>query len=95
MNTTDPTTKALVIRGLIDGMGVRATSRLTGVAKGTVLRILNEAGDFCAVLPRTSYCGTCRPVGAEADEHVEFLWGRNSATSSVQGHGDLWTFRGD
>ena len=91
MNTTDPTTKALVIRGLIDGMGVRATSRLTGVAKGTVLRILNEAGDFCAVLPGPR---TAEPADQSVPKRTKsgVFVGPKQRNVKVQGHGDLWTF---
>lgn len=90
MNTTDPATKATVIRCLIDGMGVRATSRLTGVAKGTVLRILAEAGEFCAYYQDVVLRGL-PTTRVEADEVWSFC-GAKERNAKTDGHGDLWTF---
>ncbi len=40
--------KIAVISALVEGCSVRSTSRLTGVAKGTILRLLAEVGRACA-----------------------------------------------
>ena len=40
--------RVAVISALVEGCSVRSTSRLTGVAKGTILRLLAEAGEACA-----------------------------------------------
>ena len=40
--------KVAVISALVEGCSVRATSRMTGVAKGTILRLLAEVGKACA-----------------------------------------------
>jgi hypothetical protein len=37
-----------VINALVEGNSIRATSRLTGVAKGTILTILEDVGQACA-----------------------------------------------
>jgi hypothetical protein len=36
-----------VINALVEGVSVRATSRMTGVAKGTILRLLADLGAVC------------------------------------------------
>lgn len=90
MNVTKQSTKALVVRCLIDGMSVRATSRLSGVAKGTVLRILAEAGEFCAGY----HCLRMRNLPAirvQADEQWSFC-GAKAKNAKRPGQGDLWTF---
>ena len=40
--------KVAVITALVEGCSVRSTSRMTGVAKGTILRLLETVGKACA-----------------------------------------------
>lgn len=40
--------KTAVITALVEGCSVRSTSRMTGVAKGTILRLLADVGTACA-----------------------------------------------
>ena len=40
--------KTAVITALVEGCSIRSTSRMTGVAKGTILRLLAEVGNACA-----------------------------------------------
>ena len=47
MNRLPLKERAHVIGCLCEGMSVRATSRLTGVAKGTILRLLESVGAAC------------------------------------------------
>ena len=48
MNKLDSKTRAQVIGCLIEGCSIRATVRMTGVAKKTVMRLLLEVGMVCA-----------------------------------------------
>jgi hypothetical protein len=48
MNKLDSKTREQVINCLIEGCSIRATVRMTGVAKKTVMRVLLEVGKFCA-----------------------------------------------
>src|SRR5579864_8061184 len=48
MNRLDSDTRCKVINCLIEGCSIRATVRMTGVAKKTVMRVLFEVGKFCA-----------------------------------------------
>jgi IS1 family transposase len=48
MNRLDSETRARVIHCLIEGCSIRATVRMSGVAKKTALRVLVEIGDVCA-----------------------------------------------
>lgn len=48
MRKLDSETREKVIHCLIEGCSVRATVRITGVAKKTVMRLLYEVGMFCA-----------------------------------------------
>jgi IS1 family transposase len=48
MNRLESTTREQVINCLIEGCSIRATVRMTGVAKKTVMRVLVEVGEVCA-----------------------------------------------
>ena len=48
MNRLDNEKRAQVINCLIEGCSIRATVRMTGVAKKTVMRLLVEVGEVCA-----------------------------------------------
>lgn len=90
MNKVDSGTRAMILRCLTDGMGVRATSRATGASKGAILRLLTEVGEFCEGYQdlRLRNLGTRR---VEADEIWSFC-GAKQRNAVQGGHGDLWTF---
>lgn len=44
MNRLDRKRQTQVINALVEGNSIRATCRMTGVAKGTVLRLLADVG---------------------------------------------------
>ncbi|MGI8992146.1 MAG: IS1 family transposase [Bryobacteraceae bacterium] len=48
MNKLNMDKKVAVVSALVEGCSIRSTSRLTGVAKGTILRLLEEVGTACA-----------------------------------------------
>ena len=48
MNKLTTAKQVAVISALVEGCSVRSTSRLTGVAKGTILRLLASVGTACA-----------------------------------------------
>jgi hypothetical protein len=47
MNQLTTARRVHVIAALVEGNSIRSTSRMTGVAKGTVLRLLAEIGAAC------------------------------------------------
>src|SRR5258708_25647511 len=48
MNQLTNERRGAVIQALCEGNSIRATGRLTGTAKGTVLRLVAERGEACA-----------------------------------------------
>lgn len=84
--------RASVIRSLVEGNSVRATTRMTGASKGAILRLLVEVGEFCAIYQHHVLTNLpCKRV--EADE----LWGyvgARVANATKPGQGDLWTYIG-
>jgi IS1 family transposase len=97
MNKLSPEKRAAVLSCLVDGVSIRATSRITGAAKGTILRLLESAGAVCAdyqdqVLRNLP----CRRL--QADEIWSFIHGRDrNITPKVRNHspsliGSAWTW---
>jgi IS1 family transposase len=49
MNKLSSSKRTHVVACLVEGNSIRATCRMTGVAKGTVLKLLADLGEACAV----------------------------------------------
>lgn len=83
-----------VVNCLIEGCSIRATVRMTGVAKKTVMRVLVEVGQVCEEYQdRVLRNLSCRRI--QLDE----LWGFNyckaktvtpEIAARVEGAGDVW-----
>ena len=94
MNKLTDGQRVQVVNCLIEGCSIRATVRMTGVAKKTVMRVLVEVGQVCEEYQdRTLRNLTCRRV--QLDE----LWGFNyckqknlteEIAEKVPGAGDVW-----
>src|ERR1700694_5995257 len=87
--------KVAVISALVEGCSVRSTSRLTGVAKGTILRLLASVGQACAEYQDAAI----RNVAAkriQIDEIWSFVGAKQknvTAGNAARGAiGDVWTF---
>ena len=95
MNRLSTAKRVAVISALVEGCSVRSTSRLTGVAKGTILRLLADVGRACTTYQDTAI----RNVPArrvQIDEIWSFVGAKaknvtpeNTARGAV---GDAWTF---
>lgn len=90
MNKLPPTKQAAIVKALTEGVSIRATARMVGCSKTTVLKLLVEVGELCAI-----YQGhvlrnlSCKCI--EADEIWAFL-GAKQRNAKLPGHGDVWTF---
>src|ERR1700687_4552629 len=88
--------KVAVITALVEGCSVRSTSRMTGVAKSTILRLLEEVGTAC----RDFQDQAVRNISAkrvQVDEIWSFCYAKEkNATPAMwerAGYaGDVWTF---
>ncbi len=96
MNKLSTAKRVAVISALVEGCSVRSTSRLTDVAKGTILRLLAEVGAACARYQDT----TIRNVPAsrvQVDEIWSFVGCKQKnitpkITAKNPSAGDAWTF---
>lgn len=99
MNKLSPEKRAAVLSCLVDGASIRATSRITGVAKGTILRLLESAGKVCAEYQDAILRNLpCRRI--QADEIWSFILGKDrNITPAVRDFqpslvGSVWTWTG-
>jgi IS1 family transposase len=95
MNQLTVERRVQVVKCLVEGNSIRATVRLTGVAKNTVTKLLVDLGEACsAYQDRTLRNLPCRHV--QADEIWAFC---NAKAANVPkahrgefGWGDVWTW---
>lgn len=95
MNTVSNERKLLVLKCLVEGCSIRSTVRLTGVAKGTILGLLAEAGEaaleYQDVMLRNLPCKRI-----ECDEIWAFCYSKQKnvpeSMRGTPGVGDIWTW---
>jgi IS1 family transposase len=84
-----------IVAALVEGNSVRATCRMTGAAKGTVLKLLGDLGQACAAYQEKHLRGlTCRRV--QCDEIWAFCYAKEKNVPQKRrgewGYGDVWTW---
>lgn len=95
MNKLALTKRAQVIGCLVEGNSIRATVRITGVAKNTITKLLVDVGEACADFQdRTLRCLPCKRI--QCDEIWAFCHAKQKNVPSehrgVFGYGDVWTW---
>ncbi len=74
---------------ICEGASIRGTSRMVGVSTTTVLKLLVEVGDLCAIYQDHELRNLpCTRI--EADEIWAFL-GAKQKNARMPGYRDLWT----
>ena len=94
MNRLDNSAQAQVIRCLIDGCSIRATVRMTGIAKNTVTKLLVEMGCACADFHHRNVRGV-KVRRLQCDEIWSFVGAKKknvTAQQEQEGWGDVWTW---
>jgi IS1 family transposase len=83
-----------VIKCLCEGMSIRATVRITGVAKNTIVNLLGEMGEVCAKLHDRKMRGL-KAKRIQCDEIWSFVGAKKrnaSPEQKAEGWGDVWTW---
>ncbi len=96
MNCLDTDTRAKVIRCLIEGCSIRATVRMTGVAKNTIAKLLEDIGCACAHY-HNRHVRNLRVRRLQCDEIWCFVGAKAKNThydKKAEGWGDIWTWVG-
>jgi IS1 family transposase len=87
--------KVAVITALVEGCSVRATSRMTGVAKGTILRLLADVGTACAEY-QDAVLRNIPAKRIQVDEIWSFVGAKQKNVTPAMAEervvGDVWTF---
>lgn len=93
-NVLNSEKRAQVINCLVEGNSIRATVRLTGVAKNTVVKLLADVGRACSVYQDRAFRGlTCKRI--QCDEVWSFVGAKEKNTTDetkLKGWGDCWTW---
>src|SRR5271165_3872467 len=96
MNCLDTKTRAQIVSCLIEGCSIRATVRMTGAAKNTVVRLLADLGKVC-VEYHDRYVRDLRVRRLQCDEIWQFVGSKAKNVSiekKQEGWGDVWTWIG-
>jgi IS1 family transposase len=94
MNRLTSAKRQAVIASLVEGNSIRATCRMTGVAKNTVMKLLSDVGLVCSVYQDHAM----RDLGCEriqCDEIWTFVGAKQKHVTPerrAEGWGDIWTW---
>ena len=97
MNRLPAETRITILNLLVEGSSIRSISRVTGVSKDTVSKLLVDAGKACAEFHDKAVRGVnVRHI--QCDEIWSFCYAKqkNAArvTNAIDGAGDVWTWTG-
>jgi len=94
MNRLDSKQQAQVIAALVEGNSIRGTVRMTGVAKNTIVKLLEEIGCACADFHHRTV-RSVRVRRLQCDEIWSFVGAKKKNVTPEQeqaGWGDVWTW---
>jgi IS1 family transposase len=95
MNQLTNARRTQVIKCLCEGLSIRATVRMTGVAKNTIVKLLHEIGQACSEYQdKTLRNLPCKRV--QCDEIWSFCYAKDKNVPADKrgqfGFGDVWTW---
>src|SRR5438093_226464 len=95
MNKLSIAKRSQVVAALVEGVSVRATCRMTDVAKGTVLKLLVDLGAACERYQDEKLRGLkCRRI--QCDEMWQYVYAKAKNVpekhAGAFGYGDVWTW---
>lgn len=95
MNKLDAKSRSLIIRLLVEGNSIRATSRIADVSKNTVNKLLIDAGEACAKY-HDEHVRNVNASVIQCDEIWSFTYAKQKnvaeAKAAPEGAGDTWTW---
>jgi len=95
MNKLDTKTRAQILHLLCEGQSIRAITRIMGMSKNTVAKLLSDAGAVCAAYQDQALRNlTSRRI--QVDEIWSFTYAKQKnvadAKAAPEGAGDTWTW---
>jgi IS1 family transposase len=95
MNRLNSEKRTRVVAALVEGNSIRATCRMTGVAKGTVLKLLVDLGAACERY-QDETLRNLKLKRIQCDEIWEFCYAKSKNVPEEHagewGYGDVWTW---
>ena len=97
MNRLPTAQRAQIIAMLVEGMSMRAITRITGVSINTVAKLLTDAGEACAEYHHRTVHGIEGNRRIECDEIWSFVYAkektvRRGTKNAPRMAGNAWTF---
>ena len=95
MNRLSTEKRAQIIGCLVEGNSIRATVRMTGAAKNTIVKLLADLGEACAEYQDGALQSLpCKVI--EVDEIWSYCYAKQKNVpeqfKGTPGYGDVWTF---
>ncbi len=94
MNKLNTEERTRVVAALVEGNSLRAVTRMTGVHRTTVMKLLSDLGEACSNYQDKAFRGlTCKRI--QCDEIWSFVGSKAKNTSEEKrevGNGDCWTW---
>ncbi len=94
MNKLDIATRVRIISALVEGVGINATSRMTGVSNNTVLKLLRDIGPACDKY-HNEHVRNLKTKLVQCDEIWSFVYSKQKNVPEDErrfGVGDVWTW---
>jgi len=95
MNKLSLEKRTQIISALVEGNSIRSTCRMTGAAKGTVIRLLAEVGKACTIY-QDKALRNIKSNRIECDEIWSFCYAKQKNIPEDKkgqyGFGDVWTW---
>jgi len=97
MNKLPAEKRAQVLQMMAEGVSLRAVTRLTGISRTTLIKLLEDAGQaFSEYQDRTLMNLACKRI--QVDEAWAFCYAKQknvpTAKAAPEGAGDIWTWVG-
>jgi IS1 family transposase len=96
MNRLSNADRTRIVTALVEGNSIRSTSRMTGFAKGTVLKLLVELGKACETY-HDEYVRNVATNRIQCDEIWSFCYAKDKNVpdeKKADGVGSVWTWTG-
>jgi IS1 family transposase len=94
MNQLSTAKRSAIVRALCEGCSIRATVRMTGASKNTIVKLLVELGEACSKY-QSDTIRDIRSQRVQCDEIWSFVGSKEKNTSpekKAEGCGDCWTW---
>jgi len=94
MNKLSTAKRSAIVRALCEGCSIRATVRMTGASKNTIVKLLAEIGEACSKYQDEHVRGV-RSRRVQCDEIWSFVGAKEKNTTpetKAAGWGDVWTW---